>query len=70
MKTASTSGGLNSATWVGPDGTNSSYFDTSPTIIGVDPSASGTQYIQFKIYITTDGVTSSSVESITVNYTP
>lgn len=70
IRTASTSGGLSSATWVGPDGTSSSYFDTERTPILTSASASGTQFFQFITYMTSDGFTTPSVNSVTVNYNP
>lgn len=70
VRTASTQGGLSSAQWVGPDGTAGSYFETSRTAIVPDAGASGTQFIQFVLYLTSDGFTTPSIESVTVNYTP
>lgn len=70
IRTASTSGGISSATWVGPDGTNSTYFDASRTAITIDPSASGVQYFQFKAYLTSDQESTPNIESVIVNYNP
>lgn len=69
LRTASTSEGLNSATWVGPDGSNNTYYQSTPSAITLDPNASGKRYLQVKVYMTSDGVNSSEVESITINYT-
>lgn len=69
LRTASSSGGISSATWVGPDGTSSTYYDPEVTPIVLDPLASGKRYLQVKVYLTSDGVNSSEVESITINYT-
>lgn len=70
IRTASTSGGINSAIWVGPDGTNTSTYSGSPTTITLDPSASGKRYAQIKAMLTSDTINSTEVESMTLNYTP
>ncbi len=70
IRTASTSGGINSATWVGPDGTAASTYSGSPTAIVLSPTASGKRYAQVKATITSDLTNSSEIESITINYTP
>lgn len=70
LRTASTSGGINSATWVGPEGTSTGSYSTSPTAIVLSPTASGKRYIQVKATLTSDLTNSSEVESITINYTP
>jgi hypothetical protein len=70
IRTASSEAGIASATFVGSNGTSSTYYETPKTIITVDPGASGTRFVQFKAYVESDGVTSPMVESVTVNYTP
>lgn len=70
LRTASTLSGINSATWVGSDGTASTYYENSNIPIVVSPNATGIRYIQFKAYITSDGVHTPQIESITVNYLP
>jgi len=70
IRTASTEGGLSSATWVGPNGTPDTYYHAEPIAITLAPSASGKRYLQVKVYLGSDGVNSTQVESITVNYTP
>lgn len=70
VKTASTEAGLASATWVGSDGTNATYYTTSRTQIVVDPSASGVRYFQFKVFIASDGVSTPQIETVRMNYTP
>lgn len=69
IRTAGTSGGLDSATWVGPDGTNSTYYETSRTIIQLDPNASGSRYVQFKAFLQSDGVTTPVLDEVRINYT-
>ena len=70
IRTASTEAGLSSATWVGSDGTAATYYEASRTPIIVAPGASGTRFVQFKVYIDSDGAHTPLVESIRVNYTP
>ena len=69
LRTASSSGGITAETWVGPDGTNSTYYETARTPIVTDPSASGLRYVQFRAIIDSDGVTSPAIQSVTINYT-
>ncbi|MBT4917263.1 prepilin-type N-terminal cleavage/methylation domain-containing protein [Candidatus Peregrinibacteria bacterium] len=69
LRTSSSEEGLESETWVGPDGTNSTYYETSRTPVVTSPG-SGTQYVQFKADIDSDGVTSPAIQSVTINYTP
>lgn len=70
IRTASSSSGITSATWVGSDGSSSTSYESTPTPITLDPNASGKRYLQVKATLTSDGVNSSEVESITINYTP
>lgn len=70
IRTADSEAGLANATWVGSDGTNSTYYENSGMQIVVSPSASGTRYIQFRIQITSDGIHTPLIESVTINYNP
>ena len=70
IRTASTLVGLSSATWVGSDGTSSTYFETEPATIVLDPGRTGQRYVQIRATITSDGVNTSSIESITLDYQP
>ncbi len=70
LKTASSEAGLASATWIGDDGTEATYYEGSRTPIVVDPAASGTRYVQFKVYIDSDGANTPLIESVRINYTP
>jgi prepilin-type N-terminal cleavage/methylation domain-containing protein len=70
LRTASTEAGLASATWIGSDGTGATYYESSRTPIVVSPSASGTRYVQFKVYISSDGASTPFIESVKINYTP
>ncbi len=68
IRTADTQAGLSGATWVGPDGTNSTYYETSGEVITTDPGASGTNWIQYKAYFEGDGTNTPILEDITINY--
>lgn len=68
IRTASSSAGLETATWVGSDGTINTTYDTMGQAITTDPSATGTQYIQWKAYLTGDGSTTPQLEDVTLQY--
>ncbi|PIR55496.1 hypothetical protein COU74_00545 [Candidatus Peregrinibacteria bacterium CG10_big_fil_rev_8_21_14_0_10_36_19] len=70
IRTASSVGGLSSATWVGPDGTNATYYEDSRTPIVIDPAASGVRYFQYKVFIDSDGANSPVINSVRVNFIP
>lgn len=69
LRTSDTAEGLELETWVGPDGTNGTNYETSRTPIVTAPG-SGTRYVQFKAIIDSDGVTSPAIQSVKINYTP
>lgn len=70
IRTASTLGGLSSATWVGSDGTNGTSYSVSPTAIVLDPGTTGNRYVQIQMTMTSDGVSTPVVESFSLNYNP
>ncbi|MDP2624781.1 MAG: hypothetical protein Q8P27_01200 [Candidatus Peregrinibacteria bacterium] len=70
IKTADSSWNLASATWVGSDGTNATYYETSPSTIILDSANTGVRYIQFMLFLESDGVTTPEVESVRINYNP
>lgn len=70
LRTASSVLGLSSATWVGPDGTASTYYDTAPQVVTLSPSRTGQRYVEVKVFFTSDGVNTSSLESFTLDYQP
>ncbi len=63
IRTADTEANLASATWVGS-------YTVSPTAIVPDPSASGTRFIQYQLTLTSDGVSTPSVDSVSINFNP
>lgn len=70
VRTANTISGLETAAWVGPDGTNSTYYDISRTQIVLDPGRIGNRYFQYKIFMGSDGENTSSIESVKINFNP
>ncbi len=70
LRTADSSGNIETATWVGSDGTNSTYYENPRTIITLDPGATGVRYFQYKAFIDSDGITSPAISSVRVNFTP
>ena len=70
IRTADSVENLETAAWVGSDGTNATYYENSRTAITLDPGRSGSRYCQFLIFIESDGVSTPIVESIRINYTP
>lgn len=70
IRTASTSAGLSSATWVGSDGTSATSYTVSPTVIALDPLRTGDRYFQIQMTLTSDGVSTPAVDSFSVNYNP
>lgn len=67
-RTASTPAGLSSALWVGPSGTENTYYTTSGTTIGISPQATGSEWIQFRARLTGDSVTSPFLEDVQISY--
>lgn len=68
LRTADTQANLASATWVGVDGTGSTYYDTPGQIITTDPSASGISWVQYRAYLTGDSVVTPTIYDITIDY--
>lgn len=72
LRTAASSGGLSSATWYGPDGTNSTYFTSNSggdTIPAVLSSGGDDQWIQYKMFLaTTDTSVTPRATSVTITY--
>lgn len=68
VRTASTEAGLDTATWVGPSGSESAYYTTSGSTIQTDAGASGTQWVQFAAYFEGNGSATPILESVTLSY--
>jgi len=70
IRTANSVGNLDTATWVGPDGTGSTYYETSRTSITLDPGRTGDRYFQYNVILDSTGVSSPVLDSVRINYTP
>lgn len=68
LRSADTEENIDSATWVGPDGTDATFYSTSPGIITLDPLRLGEQYVQWKAFMTGDGNSTPSLEEVTIKY--
>jgi len=68
LRTADTQANLSVATWVGPDGTGATFYDTPGQLIAVDPGRSGVRWIQYKAYLTGDGTSTPIINDITIDY--
>lgn len=69
VRTASDSGSIESATWIGPDGTSSTYYETSRTRLNI-PTGYGKRFFQFRAYIESDGNNTPVINSVKINYIP
>jgi prepilin-type N-terminal cleavage/methylation domain-containing protein len=70
LRTADSIENIATATWVGSDGTNGTYYENPRTIITTDPGKTGVRYFQYKAFIDSDGITSPAISSVRINYTP
>lgn len=70
LKTADSLANLAAATWAGPDGTSSTYYQNSRTAITLSPDSTGPRYMQYKAILTSDGVSTPILDSVKINYTP
>lgn len=70
IKTADSIENLDTAVWVGPDGTNSTFYNDTRTPIVLSSTSSGKRYMQYKAFLASDGVTSPILDSVRINYTP
>jgi hypothetical protein len=66
LRSASTEGGLSSATWYGPTGTGD-YYTTSGTAI--NSTHDGDRWIQYKAYFSGPGDATPTLSEITITYT-
>ncbi len=67
-RTASSSLGLDTAEWVGSDGTSSTSYSTSPSSIQIASGSTGTRYYQVRATITGDGTVTPLLEEIVTSY--
>lgn len=70
IKTADTIPHLATATWVGSDGTSSTYYQSSRSPIVLHAGRTGNRYLQYKAVFESNGTTSPVLDSVRINYTP
>lgn len=70
FRTADSAANVWTATWVGPDGTGSTFYDTPRTPITLDSGRTGNRYMQVEAFLESDGATTPTLEAIRINYTP
>jgi prepilin-type N-terminal cleavage/methylation domain-containing protein len=70
IKTADTQPNLNYATWVGTDGTTTTSYTALQNIITTSPTASGTQWFQFQITLTSPTSNSPEITGLRIQYAP
>jgi hypothetical protein len=68
MRTADSISNLNSASWVGPDGTSSTYYSSEESVIELAPSSTGNRYLQLNINMTSDGNTSPQLHDLQIDF--
>jgi hypothetical protein len=68
LRTSATLLGMEDATFVGPDGTANSFYTSSGSTIITDPSATGTQYVQWQVGMTTTNSNTPSLQDVTLQY--
>lgn len=67
LKTADSQANLASATWVGPDGTNATYYTVSGTSIVTAPGASK-RWIQYRAELSGNGAASPILNDVSISY--
>jgi hypothetical protein len=67
LRTGTSIGDIASQTFVGPDGTSSTYF-TSQTATSIPGSLNNKQYIQYKAFFTSDTFSTPVLNDITITY--
>ncbi len=70
IRTANAQANLVTATWVGSDGTSSTTYTTSGSWITRDSNATGTQWIQWKAYLSGAGTSTPVLSDVTLYYSP
>ncbi|MDP2685393.1 MAG: hypothetical protein Q8P20_10275, partial [bacterium] len=68
LRTADSEANLAAATWVGSDGTGSTFYSTPGEIIEVDPLTSGIRWIQYKAYLSGDSISTPIIYDVIIDY--
>lgn len=59
---------VSEATFVGPDGTDATYYTATPSMITLDPSRIGEQYLQWKAYFDKGTSITPTLYDVTIKY--
>lgn len=70
LRTADSVENIESATWIGSDGTNATYYENARIAITLDAEANGVRYFQYQAFLESDGSNTGEVESVRINYNP
>lgn len=70
LRTADSAANIENAIWTGADGTNNTYYNDPRTAIVLSPGVSGVRYVQYRVVIESDGVTSPLLHEVRINYSP
>lgn len=68
IRSADAAEAIDSASFVGPDGSSSTFYDVAPAIIQLDPAREGDRYLQWKALLSGDSNATSTLESVTIKY--
>lgn len=68
VRTASSEAGLETAEWVGPDGTRNTSYTSSGEAVTTDAGATGTQWLQWKAYLSGNGSATPALQDVTMSY--
>jgi len=68
IRTADTLENLDTATFVGPDGTNTTNYSSPYSQITLDPANTGQRFFQWKAYFESDSNSTPSLDEVTINY--
>lgn len=68
LRTADSQDNLSNALWVGPDGDDASYYTATTTPIMLYPSATGSRWIQYRVFFQGDGQSTPVLKTVTITY--
>ncbi|MDP3975628.1 MAG: hypothetical protein Q8P95_01805 [bacterium] len=70
IRTANTQTNLNRSVWIGPDGASGTNFTDFSSFLVVDPKATGTRWIQYKVTLTGNGKNTPEVRKVRLQFRP
>jgi type II secretory pathway pseudopilin PulG len=68
IRTANSEANLTTARWVGSDGTSSTTYTSSGQSITTDSSATGTQWVQWKVLLSGNSISTPVLQDVTLSY--